>query len=264
MKCITFIYKCFLSNRNGNFIASVVLLFVTFFAGCRKDKASDEHPASVQVMNVMNDGVALYTNLSGKHPVNFSASMNLENKFFLRPRYTLWINTFPQAIDFYARPDTMPHNKPVYSTTLNVKAGSTYSLFIHGSKSGVAHTLVDDHFPAFSADSATYVRIANFSEGQPISVNLKGAANGSFVPNLPFSAVSEFITIPAGRSVKFFEFEIRDQLTGDLLATYSTIQVDATSQNPWFFKPNTLVFTGIRNSPSPNNQKIVWMSHLQN
>lgn len=264
MNCITSIYLRFLSNSKGNIIASAVLLFVIFFAGCRKDQASDDHPASVQVMNVMNDGVALYTNLSGKNPVNFSASMNLENKFFFRPRYTLLINSFPQSMDFYARPDTMPHNKPVYSTTLNVKAGSTYSLFIHGSKSGVAHTLVDDHFPAVSADSVTYIRIANFSEGQPISVNLKGAANGSFVQNLPFSTVSEFIALPASRSVKFFEFEIRDQLTGDLLATYSTLQVDAIFQNPWVFKPNTLVFTGIRNSPSPNNQKIVWMSHLQN
>lgn len=264
MNCITSIYIRFLSNSKGNIIASAVLLFVIFFAGCRKDQASDDHPASVQVMNVMNDGVALYTNLSGKNPVNFSASMNLENKFFFRPRYTLLINSFPQSMDFYARPDTMPHNKPVYSTTLIVKAGSTYSLFIHGSKSGVAHTLVDDHFPAVSADSVTYIRIANFSEGQPISVNLKGAANGSFVQNLPFSTVSEFIALPASRSVKFFEFEIRDQLTGDLLATYSTLQVDAIFQNPWVFKPNTLVFTGIRNSPSPNNQKIVWMSHLQN
>lgn len=212
----------------------------------------------------MNENVELYANLSGKHPINYTAAISFRNKEFFRPRYTLWINDFPQAIDFYARPDTMPHNKPVYSTTLNVLAGSTYSLFIHGTKSGVAHTLVDDHFPSVSADSVTYIRIANFSEGQSISVNLKGAANGSFVQNLSFSAVSEFITLPANSSIKVFEFEIRDQLTGDLLATYNTIQGDAIFQNPWVFKPNTLVFTGIRNSPSPNNQKIVWMSHLQN
>lgn len=263
MKCIKTRHTQFLKNCNHTIIAIALLLSITFSGSCKKDKVIDSHPASVQVFNAMNDGIDLYTNLTGKHPINYSAAMLIENKKFHRPRYTLWINEFPQAIDFYARPDTMPHNKPVYSTSLSVKGGSTYSLFFHGAKSGPAHTLVEEHFPARNADSVTWFRIANFSEGQAISVNLKGEANGSFVQNIPFLSLSEFIALPANRSIKNYELEIKDQLTGDLLATHKAMDIDNTFQNPWVFKPNTFVFTGIRNSASPNNQKITWMSHSQ-
>lgn len=245
-------------------MAVVLILSVTIAGACKKDNLNFAPPASVQLFNGMNDGVVLYTNLTGTHPVIYSGSMTLLNNSFTRRSNVLYVNNFPQAIDFYARPDTMPHNEPVLSTSLAIEAGAIYSLFIYGDKSTAACSMVEDHFPTGITDSVTYIRIANFSEGQTISVNLKGAATGSVAQNLAFKSLSEFIPIPLNSTVQELEFEVRDQVTGDIKATYLAEEVKKPASNPWLFRPVTFVFTGLPAAVGPNAQKLIPMLHLQN
>lgn len=246
--------------------AILCLLLFTFFAACRKHKTYEGHPAILQVFNSLDNGVVLRTNLSGIHPINYRNALNPGNKEFTHTRNILYVNQFPQLISFYAEPDTMPKDEPVLQINTELETGRIYSLFIYGDKLDAGYTLHQDELPGIQVnDSVTSLRFANFSPGQTISVNLKGEPHGSFIQSLPFKSLSSFASLKADMTAANYEFEVRDQATGALLATYITEGLNAygpfEGSNKWLFKSNTLVLTGRPAGTGFNEQKVVLMNH---
>lgn len=243
---------------------TIPLLLVLFIANaCKKTNTYDGHPATFQLFNGLNDGTQLYVTLSEKPPT-FRSTMVAGNKEFTLRNNVVYVSKLPETLNFYAAPDTLPHNSPIISEALNVKPGSVYSMFIYGNKTAPAYSITEDHFPVVDirGDSVTFIRFANFSEGQSISVNLKGKPNGSFIQNLSFKSLSDFEKLPADRSVSEYEFEVRNQVTGTILYTYTATGISQGGfMNMWVYKPNTLVFTGMSGGSGTNAQSINLMSH---
>jgi len=106
-----------------------------------------------------------------------------------------------------------------YTNTLAVNNTSNYSLFLTGtSPNSVDNVLIQESYPRAYADSTCGVRFINLSPGSnPISVNIKGNANGSEVASLAYKAYSGFIKYPAKAVNKTILFEVRDATTGALL-----------------------------------------------
>ena len=244
---------------------AVMGLLVLLLTGnaCRKT-SFDGQPAVLQIVNAMDNGTELYANFSTIRPGMFSSALYLHHNF----SHVVGLNQFPQPIQFYIVQDTLPENEPVINSSIDVKPGETYSLFIYGQKSSTAYSLVQDQFlPINRKDTFTYIRFANFSESQSISVNLKGAANGSYIQNLPFKSVTEFMPVQRNTSMPDPEFEIRDQATGELIASQllnefnQLVDPDWNAPYEWFFRFNTFVLTGQKGGVAPNDQQVFKMQH---
>lgn len=250
--------------RNTNFRSRLLFVIPFFlliiFSACKKANLYDTNPATIQPFNLLDDGVVLRANLSGKHPIQYSTALPLYNKSF-NQQYNLFVKSFPQKIDLYAQPDTMPHDRPVISADLQLETGKIYSMFIYGEKSAATYTVHEDQFPdIIGKDSVTLIRFANFSEGQPISVNIKGQAPGSYIQSLPFKSTTGFDALKVGPSIANYEFEIRDQASGNLITTFTTAN-SGSAYPVWIYNPHTLVFTGRASGTGTNQQKIVLMKH---
>jgi hypothetical protein len=88
------------------------------------------------------------------------------------------------------------------------------------------------------SDSISGVRFINLSQGsKPISINLQGNLPAQAeISGLAYKQVSVFKTYPDTNGISSYNFEIRDQASGNLLTTFSW--------NFTLFKNNTLVITG--------------------
>ncbi|QEC44728.1 hypothetical protein [Pseudobacter ginsenosidimutans] len=238
----------------------------TVFSSCDKNE-QEGYPATMQVFNALDDGLALYTNLSGAHPIRYNASLQIRNKLYDQRNNLLYLDKPMQRVEFYSSKDTMPDDRPVLSVEADLQKSGIYSLFLFHEKSNAASLLVKDNVPPINrSDSSTHLRFANFSETQSISVNIKGAPNGSFVANLAYKSMSDFVELEANVSVQDYIFEIREQATGNLLGSFTTTGLNPRNNFPgavnnWIFKSNTLVFTGKPGAAFPNNYRTIVMNH---
>lgn len=232
---------------------SLLVLLSTFFA-CKKNKDDYGNPAILQAYNLMDDGIEIRTNFSGTHPIRYSSAKKLLNKVIFFEN-TISVNQYPQSLALYAIPDTLEKDRPVLDMVLDFKPGEMYSLFVYGTKADAGYILnKEDHRAGDPKDSLAFFRIVNLCPDQSISVNLKDKTHGSFAGNLVFKQITAFNGIKADKSVSQIEFEIRDQVSGDLITTYTAI-------NFWLNKTCTLIFTGRKNGTGLNAPKIVLAQH---
>ncbi len=215
-------------NMMRKYFAALVFLAAASLS-CKKQKEPEGNPAVLQVFNALEDGVQLYANLSGTHPIPYSNALLIASK--RSARMNLSGNIQPLA--FYGGKDTLPESRPAWSRDLPLESGKLYSLFLFGEQAKPGHLLIENKYPPFRTDdSVTNVRFANMSNGQPVSVNLKGNPPGSLLGNLPFKEVSAFAALKADRSVSQYEFEFRDAATGALLGTFLAPSVNDYSLGP--------------------------------
>jgi hypothetical protein len=183
---------------------------------CKKQQLYEGNPAVLQVFNALEDGTWLYANLTGTHPIRYANALLLANQRYGKMN----INDVVQPLAFYTTTDTLPKDTPVWNTDLKLERGKMYSLFLFGEKTHAEHRLIENNYPRYRTDdSVTNVRFANMSNGQPVSINLKGNPAGSLVSSLPYKEVTAFIALKADKSVASYEFEFRDADTGALLGS---------------------------------------------
>ncbi|QEC43142.1 hypothetical protein [Pseudobacter ginsenosidimutans] len=220
-----------------------VFLLTVLLSACNKRELNPGNPAAIQVFNALNDGTRLYTNLSDQRPDYFRLSRQILNKATLRLNVNDPVNS-SVTLSWYSIPDTMQKDQPIIMAKEKFENGAIYSMFIYGSKTSAKYTWQKDIIPPLgNADSVTWIRFANFSEDQVISVNLKGEPAGSFVQDLPLYSLSEFVKLSVVKSIQKYEFEITDSNTGTLITTY----VIEKLYDPgvfWYNRSNTLVLTG--------------------
>jgi hypothetical protein len=133
-----------------------------------------------------------------------------------------------------------------YNQSLTINNVGNYSLFLTGaSPSAVESVLINETYPRTYSDSVCAIRFINLAPGSnPISVNIKGNANGSEVATLGYKAYTSFLQHPAKRVNPSYVLEFRDAGTGNLITSY-------TLSTP-FFHNVTLALRGIvGGSPAP-------------
>lgn len=255
-----YIYRSRIRPVPGSFL--LLLLLITAISSCKKNKDDYGTPAILQAFNLMDDGIELRTNLSGKHPIRYSSAKLLMNKLVYFEN-TLSIDQYPQSFSLYAIPDTLEKDRPVVDMVLEFNPGDIYSLFLYGTKADAGYILNKENYATGNpADSLTFVRIVNLCPDQSISVNLKNKPQGSVASNIAFKQIGAFAGIKADKSVSQLEFEVRDQTSGDLIITYTATGIsNYEGRNFWLNKNNSLIFTGRKNGTGLNAPKIVLASH---
>jgi len=165
---------------------------------------------------------------------------------------TLPVNSGQQVISLYVagKPATATAPAvpaiPYYTSSLNVSNGAFYSLFLSGTYPTVDSLTIKEQAPFLYSDSVYSVRFINLSQGGvPISVNIKGNANGSEASSLSYKAYSTFITHPAIRATPTYVFEFRNATTGTLVTSY-------TLTTPYFHKVTLALGGVVGGSPSPS------------
>ncbi|WP_316833768.1 hypothetical protein [Pedobacter nutrimenti] len=131
-------------------------------------------------------------------------------------------------------------NKVYYNQTKDFVNGGVYSLFLGGTPDAVDGIFMkEENIPSHTAD-VFGARVINLvTGGVPISVNVQGSANGSFVSSLVYKAISTFkdVSSVAAEGDKVFEF--RNAATGDLITSFTVPGYDMPR-----FRNITLVFAG--------------------
>lgn len=255
-----YIYKHRISPVLKNFV--LLLLLVSAISSCKKNKDDYGNPAILQAYNLMDDGIQLRTNFSGTHPIRYSSAKSLLNKM-IYVENNIFITQYPQTLALYAIPDTLAKDLPVLNMMLEFNRGDMYSLFVFGTRADAGYLLNKEIFTAGDPkDSLTFVRIVNLCPDQSITVNLKDRPQGSVAANVAFKQITAFTGIKADKSVSILEFEIRDQVSGNLIISYTATGINSyDGRNFWLNKNNSLIFTGRKNGTGLNAPKIVLAQH---
>jgi hypothetical protein len=237
----------------------LLLLSMIVAGACSKQKTPEESPATVMLFNALEDGLSVRANLSGQHPIQYITALTLPPRNHTKAHSKQTV----QAFAFYASADTMPKDEPVWSGDLPLQRGNIYSLFLYNDQQQAATLWIEEKLPGFSKDSVIYIRFANLSNGQPVSVNLQGKPHGSLIGQLDFKALSAFIPLPADKSVTDYVFEVRDVATEELLAAYTAYGVgDYSGINNSLHRPWTLVLTGKRGGTGENLPQLTFFPNF--
>ena len=110
----------------------------------------------------------------------------------------------------------------LFRGNLDLKGGGIYSFFITGQVKAVDTLFIQDNIPSYQ-DSVAGIRFINLSPGsQPISINLKGnSSTQTEFSSLSYKQPSSFKTYSATNGLTKYNFEIRDQSSGNLLISYA-------------------------------------------
>lgn len=204
--------------------------FLTLVVSCKKDIARAAPNTSLTIIN------ASFNNQS----INASISDTIV------PFYINQAPIYYQSFNEYGVPfgnvplilvSATDTSSPLLQATFNLQAGAVYSLYITDNPKGIDTVFMQDNITNYS-DSLAGLRFINLAWGSmPISVNLAGnlPSQTEFV-NLSYKTISRFKTYPDTNGISNYNFEIRDQMSGNLLSTFSW--------NFTLFKNNTLVLTG--------------------
>jgi hypothetical protein len=256
------------SRNSSRFMQQIIypLVAVILFSalGACKKINFEGSPGVLAIFNSLDNQVNLYTNFSGSQDFQYRTAKLIQNNQFQPNQNRITLNKNPQSLALYASTDTLPKDAPVLNLELDINAGDIYSLFVYGSKEDAKHLLLKESIPGvLEKDSLTWVRFINLSGYPHISLNIAGNTPGSLVSDLPFEQNTAFIHLDANHAVNNYVFEVRDKNTGDLLFAYSTDKINDYKNlfNPWFNKPNTLVFAGKPGGTGTNAPKLYLMAN---
>lgn len=156
----------------------------------------------------------------------------------------------------------------LFTGTFNLQNANAYSFFLTGTVSQPDTMLVRDNLPYYqSTDSVGGVRFVNLSTGSnPVSVDIKGSANGSEVQSLAYKGITTFKTYAANHTVSSYIFEFRDAASGTLIASTTISGVNNstgtnTTANSFRFKNHTLALIGQPGGTGTAAQKLLLINN---
>ena len=204
-------------------ITSISLLFFS----CKKNAVvPDSAVASLSFVNAtvgsaplaanFNNQTIIFSLLASGNKINYGAS-NLFSPL-----------AGSNTISFMQATDTI-HS--LFTGTLNLQSGGIYSLYLANTTSAPDTVFMQEQLATHGpTDSVAGIRFINLSPGgNPVSVDIKGQANGSEVASLSYKGRTGFRTYKADYSTPSYIFEFRDATMGTLLATYTLNGVNNAS-----------------------------------
>ncbi len=188
-------------------------------ASCKKQQREEKFPASVSVVNGINDNSSFLSAYFGES----------QPRIYARLAYIKHGDVFEYATDKTDMPlrlfrnyDTLHADKPFLQTRLPLEAGGIYTHFIYGSPGKVMQKTVKEQIPPRSmSDSTVNLRIINLFDNRAIDVIQLEPEAKTMASNLAYDQLTSFMKVPVNASVASFRFEVRDHASGALIATYS-------------------------------------------
>lgn len=236
-----------LNTRSAQLL--MVLLPACGFISCKKDNLPVES-ASLTMVNAVSGSRPLSINFSSEGPVNYKDGKKLNYSEPYRGEVYLMVSyAGPQRLRLFQYPDTTTKDVPLFDLQLNQPIGSIGTLFLTGKVEAPDTLLTRDIIPFFpAADSAMAIRFVNLSPGSdPVSINIKGLANGSEISSIAYKKVTGFKNYPVKSGMEDYVFEFRNTVSGNLLASVTTTNLwvpDVTAPSNWLFHSFTLVLAG--------------------
>jgi len=119
----------------------------------------------------------------------------------------------------------------LFTGALNLQSSGIYSLYLIGTAAQPDTVFMQEHLTHHAAtDSVAGIRFINLSPGSnPVSVDIKGQANGSEVSSLSYKGRTGFKIYKADHTIPSYIFEFRDGAFGTLLATFTLSGVNNAS-----------------------------------
>lgn len=210
---------------------------------CKQNLVSpDSTVASFNVVDANVGSASLFVNIFNQ-PVVYSKFTTSNYITYGKSNvYSPIAGTNP--ISFTQSTDTLNR---LFQANFSFQKNDSYTFFLTGTKTQPDTVLIHENLPA-RTDSTAGIRFINLSPGaNPISVNIKGQANGSEVQSLAYKKYTTFKSYKADHTVATYVFEFRDQATGTLLFTYTLSGVNTQSStvvNNVLFRNITLALIG--------------------
>lgn len=217
------------------FIISVHLISFS----CHKSSGGNVSPASVNIINAMATSQPIIPVFGTTGAIQYFSNAQTVS-YTSSVLYSPLSGSNSLYIVQQTGTDTLltDTKRMMFNGSLNLTAGGIYSFFLAGDTTKPDTLFVQDNIPYYS-DSSAGVRIVNLSPGsQPISVNIQGNLPSQMeFSGLTYKGISSFKKYPANSSIPGnYSFELRDQASGSLLATFTW--------NYALFKNNTVVIAG--------------------
>jgi len=131
-------------------------------------------------------------------------------------------------------------NLVYYNQTRDFINGGVYSLFLTGTPTSVETLFLKEENIPSHTNNVFGARVINLvPHGVPISVNLQGVTNNSFISSLSYKEISTFKDVSGLESEGDKIFEFRNAATGDLITSFALPSYDLPR-----FRNITLVFAG--------------------
>ncbi|SRR5579862_1537727 len=214
-----------------------VIAFLLIAEACHKSGSVTVAPTALNIINAIPNSQPIIPILGTQAPIQYfgnAQSIGYTGSAVYSPlngSNTLYIvqNTDTTAID---------PKFELFNGTIDLAAGGIYSFFLAGDSVAPDTLFVQDQIPAYS-DSSAGVRFVNLTTGSmPMSVTIEGnPATQAEFSNLAYKTVSSWKKYLSSSAVPgYYNFTIRDELTGDSLTSFSW--------NYALFKNNTLVISG--------------------
>jgi hypothetical protein len=213
---------------------------------CHKE-SSVSRPVAFNIINAAVDVPSIYTYFT----LSDSAFYLQHSPISYGASYEYGIPSGATPLSIVSSTDT---TKPLFQSTLYLRPSGIYSLFLTGHYPSVDTMLIEDNIPIYS-DSVAGVRVINLAQSDgPITVNLAGndASHAEFI-GLAYKQISVFKTYPDTNAIGVYNFEVRDQKTGDLLTTYS-----------WSFLPFKSYTLVVNGSTDPNSSTPIGVFQMNN
>jgi hypothetical protein len=210
-------------------------------ASCKKEFPAEIFPASLTIVNGINDNTSFLSAYFGNsQPKFYNILAYISNGSSL----DYGTNKMDQPLTLFINYDTLQPNKAFLKTSLKLEPGGIFTHFIYGSPTGVKQKTVKEQLPSRSlTDSVANLRIINLFDNRPIDVVQLEPVPGTMVANLPYEQLTDFIKVPVNASVMNFRFEVRDHATGVKLATMTEQNIfpgSVTMNSAWLFKARSL------------------------
>ncbi|QEC42928.1 DUF4397 domain-containing protein [Pseudobacter ginsenosidimutans] len=261
------------TTHKGYFI--LLIIGFSFTTGCTKDEAVPGIAALNVFNGVVGSGVLAPDLSNGNTGIQWYKGSNLitygnvgaPSSFDSRKSVRFNSYSGTRNIKFYQYPDTLPHSKPVIQLTLDLPVGSINSLFLTGKPDAPDTLFIRDQLPYHPpSDSVTSIRVVNLIPGLTVSVNLQDDPSGNEVASLGYKEVTAFKDYSVKGTGLRYVFEIRNAVTGDLVATgiadARNISSSTAVINHYRFRNVTLVIYGELGNTGTGAPKVAIMSNF--
>lgn len=218
---------------------------ISMLASCKKHQREEVFPASLTVVNGLNDQTSFLTAYFGEgQPRIYARLAYIGNG----AAFEYGTNKTEQPVRLYRNHDTLHIDKPFVQSRLQLEPGSIYTHFVYGAPAAVKQKTVKDQIPSRSAhDSVANLRFINLFENRAIDVVQLEPEARTMASNLAYEQLTDFMKVPVTASVQQFRFELKDHATGATLATLTETNLFPGTTLPnvaWLFKARTMVITG--------------------
>ena len=228
-----------------------------FICMCACHKSTTEvAPASLNIINAIADSQAVIPILNADQPTNYfvnAEAISYTNAHLYSPPSGSTFINIAQITDTVQ----VSPKFDLFSGTFNLLPGAIYSLFLTGDTTALDTMFVRDNIPPYYTDSLAGVRFVNLSPGSlPISITIEGnPSSQTEFSGVGYKSITSFKTYAANNSVanSSYLFVVRDQATGDSLASYSWSYT--------LFKNNTLIISGSESSSSTTPLQVFQMNN---